>query len=221
MQPNNPQITVPRVADDWAQAEDPFDWAWKAGTTLPPFQRADGSGPATWATTTRLCFNRQALFVRFDCTDPDIWGTYTKRDEPIYDEEVVELFIAPAATAAERRPSRYYELEISPNGVLLDVLIQNPTGNRADLQADFSWDCPGLRWGARRDDAAQQWSAYLALPWAALTTAEALPHHWHANFYRIERPRNGTPEFSCWSPTMTEPADFHKPAYFGMLTLAT
>jgi len=220
MHSNLPEIAVPRVAADWASGKEPFDWQWTAGVSLPPFQRANGSGPATWATTTRLCYNSQALFVRFDCVDPDIWGTYTQRDDPIYDEEVVELFIAPAATAEERRPERYYELEISPNGVLLDVLIQNPTGDRADLQADFGWDWPDLRWGARRDDAGQQWSAFLAVPWVALTATDPLPRYWHANFYRIERPRSGTPEFSCWSPTMTDPADFHKPAYFGMLALA-
>ena len=44
---------------------------------------------------------------------------------------------------------------------------------------------------------------------------------WRGNFYRIERPHDAEPEFSGWSPTMTDPADFHKPAYFGILELET
>ena len=38
------------------------------------------------------------------------------------------------------------------------------------------------------------------------------------NFYRIDRPRDGSKaEFSCWSPTLETPANFHLPARFGLL----
>lgn len=213
-----PQQHVPSVADAWDHAADPWQWQWADGTVLPPLQLADGSGPAQWATKVTLCYNQRALFIRFDCVDRDIWGTYTKRDEPIYDEEVVELFIGPCFDPTVA-PATYYEFEVSPNGVLLDVLAHNPSGERKDMQLDFAWDCPGLQWGAVRNDAANQWSAYMAIPWTAMTTIQPLPTQWYANIYRIERPRGGTPEFSCWSPTMTEPADFHKPTHFGLLTL--
>jgi hypothetical protein len=45
------------------------------------------------------------------------------------------------------------------------------------------------------------------------------PRRWRANFYRIERPRGGRPELSCWSPTFTDPPDFHRPERFGVLEL--
>ena len=136
-----PRLIVPRVAENWDANIDPFTWVWEAAVTLPPLILADGSQPALQQTVTHVCYNGQALFVRFDCADRDIWGTYTQRDEAIYDEEVVEIFLAPG----EATPINYYELEISPNGVLLDVLAYNPTGDRAQLALDFSWDCPGLR----------------------------------------------------------------------------
>jgi hypothetical protein len=177
---------------------------------------ADGSGPAQQQTVTRVCYNRQMLFVRFDCADTDIWGTYTQRDDAIYDEEVVEIFIAPG----DATPVDYYEFEVSPNGVLLEVFAHNPTGDRAQMQLDFTWDCAGLQWVAQRDDAQNQWRVIYALPWASIGAPTDLPTIWRANFYRIDRPRNGEPEFSCWSPTMIDPADFHRPAYFGYLTLA-
>jgi Carbohydrate-binding family 9 len=211
-----PRLLVPRVAESWDAHADPFSWDWEAAVTLSPLILADGSQPALQQTVTRVCYNHQALFVRFDCADRDIWGTYTQRDEAIYDEEVVEIFLAPGETT----PVDYYELEISPNGVLLDVLAHNPTGDRAQLKLDFGWDCPGLRSAARRNDAQNQWQAVLALPWASIGAPGDLPTLWRANFYRIERPRDATPEFSCWSPTMIDPADFHRPAYFGYLALA-
>ena len=76
-----------------------------------------------------------------------------------------------------------------------------------------------MRWAAGRDDAAQHWWAIFVIPWTALGVSGALPRTWRANFYRIERPRQGVTEFSCWSPTLTEPADYHKPARFGVLEL--
>jgi hypothetical protein len=190
-------------------------WIWDEIPALPPFILADGSGPAKQQTVTRVCSDSEALYVRFDCDDPDIWGSYTWRDEPIYVEEVVEIFLGPGRANL----TRYYELEISPNGVLFDASIYNPTSRRADLEINTGWDCPGLRWHAERNDAAHHWWAVLVVPWAAVAPPGDFPLIWRANFYRIERPRGAIPEFSCWSPTMTEPADFHKPAYFGTLML--
>jgi len=211
-----PTLVVPRVDEHWDEAADPFAWAWTAAATLSPFLLADGSGPAAQQTVTRVCYNNRALFVHFACDDNDIWGTYTQRDEAIYDEEVVEVFLAPG----EATPVTYYEFEVSPNGVLLDVLAHNPTEDRTNITIDFAWDCPDLRWAAQRDDANNRWQAVLAMPWASIGAPGDLPKVWRANFYRIERPRQATDEFSCWSPTMIDPADFHRPSYFGYLELA-
>lgn len=210
-----PTLHVPQVTPDWNAGADPFHWDWARAATLPPLLLADGSGPAQQQTVTRVCYNRQMLFVRFDCADTEIWGTYTQRDEAIYDEEVVEVFIAPGTTT----PVDYYEFEVSPNGVLLEVLAHNPTGDRAQMHLDFTWDCAGLQWAAQRDDAHNQWRVIYAFPWASIGAPGQLPTHWRANFYRIDRPRNAEHEFSCWSPTMIDPADFHRPAYFGYLVL--
>ena len=66
----------------------------------------------------------------------------------------------------------------------------------------------------------------MSIPWADLVPAGDLvqadspPGIWRANFYRIERPRDGAPEFSGWSPPLTSPPDFHKPARFGFLELS-
>jgi hypothetical protein len=123
---------------------------------------------------------------------------------------VVEVFLAPGV----EDPVRYVEIEVSPPGVLFDAAIHNPTGLRADLTADLAWDCPGIRWQVGRGTERQDWWAELSIPWEAPP-----PRLWRANFYRVERPRDGAPEFTCWSPTLTSPADFHKPARFGLLEL--
>lgn len=190
--------------------------AWNAFEKITPLILADGSGPALQQTIVRVCYDDDALYIRFDCDDRDIWGTYTRRDDPIYDEEVVEVFIG---TGAED-PVHYFEFQVSPNGVLFDATIYNPDSIRATFKWDASWMCPNIRWQAERDDTKNFWWGAFAIPWASITGDGRVPNICRANFYRIERPRDGSVEYSCWSPTMTNPADFHKPARFGILEFA-
>jgi hypothetical protein len=190
-----------------------FDADWEAVPKLPPFVRSDGSGSAEQQTVARICASAERLYVRFDCEDRDIWATLTNRDDPIYDEEVVEIFIAPG----EDEPCDYFEFEVSPNGVLFDATIHNPDANRFTMTADPAWNCEGIDWAARRFDSEGRWEAILVMPWAGVS--EWHPRCWRANFFRIERPRDGEAEYSCWSPTLVMPADFHKPACFGTLEI--
>lgn len=215
MSPILPRWPVPRRPPSWDPA-DPGSWPWSEIPALPPFQLADGSGPARQQTAARLCWDGEALHARFDCEDRDAWGTYRLRDEPIYEEEAVELFLAPG----EEEPVRYFEFEVSPRGTLFDAVIHNPTSQRAEMTGDPSWDCPGLRWSAGPGTSRQDWWAFLSIPWQGVFPAGDPPRFWRANLYRIERPRGGEAEFSGWSPTLTRPADFHKPARFGILELA-
>ncbi|MFY9822544.1 MAG: carbohydrate-binding family 9-like protein [Thermoanaerobaculia bacterium] len=211
-----PHWPVPRTSRAIPLA-DPLSPAWGAIPSLPPFRLADGSGPAIQQTRVRVVWDDAALHVRFDCEDRDAWGTFERRDDPIYEEEAVEVFLA-AGTAD---PVDYFEFEVSPKGVLWDGRVHNPTSRRTDLVSDSSWDCPGIHWAAGPGEARQDWWGFLSIPWAGIagTAPGGPPRLWRANFYRIERPRDGDPEFSAWSPTFTQPADFHQPARFGVLEL--
>ena len=180
---------------------------------LAPFRLADGSGPARWQTRVEVGWDEANLSFRFECEDEDAWGTFTERDAPLWQEEVVEVFLAPG----EADPTDYFEFEVSPMGVLFDARISNPTSRRIDLVADMAWNCPGIRWRAGRGTEREDWWAELKLPWRSLVPDGAIPSVWRMNAYRIERPRSASPEFSCWSPTLADPPDFHLPARFGVL----
>ena len=207
-----PEHLVPR-ARPAGELSDPASWT--AIPALPPLMRADGSGPARHPTRVRVCQDGTALFARFDCTDSDVWATHTVRDAPLWEEEVVELFLAPGPAD----PRIYAEIEINPLGTVFDALVRNPHGDRRDMEVDTRWDCAELVAGAAIDRQNTGWSAWLAIPWTALAPLGRPASVWRANFYRIERPRDGRAEFSCWSPTETEPPDFHRPARFGRLVL--
>lgn len=210
---NVPEWRVPYTTT--GEISDLLAWDWDAVPVLPPLRLAEDGTPAKQQTLCRMCWDERALYVRFDCDDRDIWSTWTNHDDPIYDEEAVELFISPGAET----PKQYYEFEINPNAVVFDALIDNPTAQRRDLYADLAWDCQGLRVCVERDDPHQRWVAIMAIPWAQIAPDQDLPRVWRANLCRIERPRDSSPEFSCWSPTSTTPADFHRPEVFGKLEL--
>ena len=98
-----PYHRVPRAPEGWGNRQaDPATWNWNDLPALPPFILADGRGPARQQTVTRVCYDALGLYVRFDCDDGAIWGTYTRRDDPIYDEEVVEVFISPGEATPTR-----------------------------------------------------------------------------------------------------------------------
>jgi hypothetical protein len=208
-----PRFTVPRIGPDQ-------ELDWTQLPSLPKMQLADGSGPARQQTKIRLCHDGKFLRVRFDCDDASIWGNFLKRDDPIYEEEAVEVFLAPGAAD----PARYFEFEVSPDGVLWDGIIDNPTLDAAQFRGDAAWNCAGIHWKAQRNDALNQWLVWMALPLRELAGGAEVPTTWRANFYRIDRPfQNSDParaEFSCWSATLTSPASFHQPRRFGILEFA-
>lgn len=106
---------------------------------------------------------------------------------------------------------------MNPLGTLFDAKVDSPGLVRASMRVDTSWDCPGL--SARVTVRPGRWSAALTIPLAPLCEGP-IPATWRANFYRIDRGASVQPdEFSAWSPTLADPADFHVPQRFGILRL--
>jgi hypothetical protein len=167
-------------------------------------------GPDRYETTFRALWDDHGLHLRWDATDPDPWHTMTKRDEHIWEEEVVEIFIDLNGSGHD-----YYELEINPANVVCDLRMVSPWPNQ---KGDIDWDLEGLdtRVHPRSDEAGVTtgWTATAFLPWKglrALPSAEgvAVPPRpgdtWRFNVFRIKRP--GGPRepakdavFAAWSP---------------------
>jgi Carbohydrate-binding family 9 len=165
------------------------------------------------ATSVRVGLRGRALCVRFDGRDAGVVATYARRDEPLWEEDVFEIFLAP-----RERPTVYFEFEVNPLGALFDARIESPELSRATMRTETDWSCPGFEARVtRRDD---RWSASVHVPLDPLLDGPSPPPVWRANFYRIDRVTNGAAdEFSAWSPTLADPADFHVPERFGLLRL--
>lgn len=178
--------------------------AWQRVTPVALRETATGAAPKQ-ATDLRVAVSGADLRVLFDCQDDDVWATKTVHDEPLYNEEVVEVFLDPVGDL-----ECYFEIELNPLNTVLDlVLRKSPSG----LKKETAWHCEGLRTAVQRT--ARGWTAELAIPFESLMPGSAQMPSWRANFTRIDRPRGVPRELSAWSPTGL--ALFHVPERFGFL----
>jgi hypothetical protein len=67
-------------------------------------------------TTAKLLWDKDYLYVAFECEDDDIWSFSDKNDDPLYSGDVVELFVKPS-----RNSLQYYEFVVAPNGAIYDA----------------------------------------------------------------------------------------------------
>lgn len=140
----------------------------------------------------------------FHAADDEVIATMHDHDEPLWQEDVVEAFFAPGDGTT------YFELEVSPLGTTYDARIESPDGVRETMRADLAWTCQGLFAAVRRQGTVIDY--VLRLPFAAIGGRPA-----GANFFRVDRSATHGDEYSAWSPTMKDPADFHLAAAFGKL----
>ena len=185
--------------------EDP--WAVPPGCQPVPMVRAIDGGTPRLATEIITYFDDEYLTIVFRAEDDEIVATTYDHDAPLWQEDVVEAFLAPAGGTT------YYELEVNPLGTTFDARIESPDGVRATMRADVSWTCDGLFTAVRRVGSSVD--TVLRVPFAAVGGRPA-----RANFFRVDRSRAHGDEYSAWRPTVKTPADFHVVAAFGELVFA-
>jgi len=198
-----PAIICPHTEAWDGSSLDGLAGCWSAASRVFLADNVSGR-PPVWGTEVRVGWHGEELLVLFICQDPDPSATMTKRDDPLWEEDVVEIFIDPFGDL-----DCYFEFEVNPLNTVLDVFIRRLPGG---LRKDFRWDCAGLRTATGL--LAYGWVAGLAIPFASF--GECNLSQWRINFCRIERPKGRPRELSAWSPSFA--GTFHLPERFGLLT---
>jgi Carbohydrate family 9 binding domain-like len=186
-------------------------------------------GPERYRTRFQACWDDGALHIRFDAVDNAPWFTMRNRDDHLWEEEVVEIFIDTDGSGVN-----YAELEINPANVVCDLRVERPAPAVKSLT---EWDWAGLQSLVRPfqdpHGAREGWTALARLPWDGLkslseATAARVPPKagdvWRFNVFRIKRP--GGPSrpqdgaiFAAWS--VPEGPSFHVPSAFRPLRFGT
>jgi len=188
--------------------------------------------PPELYTEARLLWDDENLYVAFDVSDPDICATKTERDDCIFDEDVVELFVSMRGIPEVKE--HFAEFEISPTGVMMDLY------NVAPYKSIINWDAKGWRCVTRVDGKPNDptvpdrgYTVEMAIPFINFYAQPFLPNRakelgndefapkpgeqWRMNLFRIDYCSDQEAVTYCsWSPTIER--KFHVPDRFGIVS---
>jgi len=122
------------------------DPAWATAATftgMHPFNETTkvDSPKTVW----KVMWDEKHLYFGFECADADILAPRMKRDDHVYFHDCVEMFILP-----EWRSKAYWEIVISPSGMLFDGLHSKMDQEFGCVSRPFE-DVKGLRFQCRVD----------------------------------------------------------------------
>jgi hypothetical protein len=186
--PEKRKVAVPRLPAGVAaptidgKLDDP---AWKSAGAADAFRVAGAPAPAKRQTTVRLACDAKALYLAFECEEPQparLRKACAARDgAAIFSDDTVEFFFA----TGERVANNFWHVAINPANTVWDGMV-------ADAQYHLD-----LRSAAAAGE--KSWCVEVAIPWESLHL-EGPPQGgaWKGNFGRVSKAAE-PPETSTWS----------------------
>jgi hypothetical protein len=188
------------------------DRSWAEASIIRDFAINLNGSPAKAETAAQVLYDDHFIYFALRCVDDNIFATLRRRDDHLWEEEVVEVFLQ-----ADPHQASYIELEVNPLGTMLDIYLLDV---RKPLHYE-SWNSEKLKWAVRVDGTVdgqpgdRGWTSEIAIPLEDIVTAPHIPprtgDRWRVNVYRVER--LPIPLELAWSPTLRN--DFHVPRRFG------
>jgi len=200
--------------------------SWKRAQWTKYFVDIEGNDvrpEPRFATRAVMVWDDEHFYVAAEFEEPDVWGTLTKRDSRIYDDNDFEVFVKPSEEA-----DCYFEFEMNALNTMWDLLLDKPyyLGGRADS----SWDCFDLKHATQVDgtlnwpaDVDKGWTLEIAIPWASLgrggVTGPPEPgDQWRVNFSRVEYERSLVGKYcDNWTWSCQSEINMHIPAFWGFV----
>jgi len=195
---------------------DEASWTGAASTAM--FRQPDArSLSASYATSAKLLWDDDNLYVAFTTRDDQIANTHADRDSELWEGDVVEIFLDPSGEG-----KGYFELQFAPNGAKFDAKFEGHRDPEWKDAARWNIDAKSavqVEGSVNADDAKadRSWTVEVAIPWKGLGLAGApkAPATWTANFYRIDSKGTHNVEFmGAWAPVG---GDFHDLSKAGKL----
>jgi hypothetical protein len=172
------------------------------------------------ATRVYFAYDDSFLYVAGDLPDRDLWTTYTQHDDPLYKQEVFEVFVA-----AENDGTDYLEYQVSARNVTFDARFERHRRGDTGWNGSFETAVDVRGTIGDRSDRDQGWSVEIAIPWQEIcenTRVECPPQagqRLRVNAFRLEHPRKAPAFGLALSPTRRP--DFHAWGNAAVLVLAS
>lgn len=156
--------------------------AWQQAASTGPFAgptNADADCLAArpeYRTEAKVLWDADNLYFGFVCRSPSPpWATFQKHDEPLYNQDVCEVFLAMLGDCRQ-----YAEFQSSPRGVTLDayhVYLRYPADESHHL-LDMGWNQKGFKSAGAplvEDGKEAGWTVEMKIPVADLLAYRDLP----------------------------------------------
>jgi hypothetical protein len=200
---------------------------WNAAALTDRFVLYADGAPTRLRTQAKFLWDDHFLYIGFICEDPDVWATMTKRDDHLWNGEVVEILCDPDGDSLN-----YFEVQVNPLGTVLDLFLAKPY--YAGGIADLSWNLDSLKSGVWVDgtlndstDVDSQWTCEVALPFkeiAFMAPSLSFPPRsgdaWRILVTRYDYERVGLKRVEVSSWNQTDSRGFHVPSKFGRIVFA-
>lgn len=187
------------------------DAAWASAPWTPAFVDAQGSPAVGKDTRAKLVWDDQNLYALIEVQDGDVSSQFDKHDDPLWKEDVVELFID-----ADKNRRGYVELQVNPRNAHFDSFFSGGNRQGADPSFDAKMTSAVVVDGTVNDDKDDKsWTVEVAIPLVAvkgkdeknpLVLPPAVGASWKLNFVRVEKQGKGIAA-SSWAPITYQ--DFH------------
>ena len=188
--------------------------AWQSVPASPAFTAAEGSPAMKGETRARLLWDDDNLYAFVSAKDTDVFNQYAKQDEPMWREDVIELFID-----ADRNRRGYVELQVNPNNAHFDAWFRTDRSGGTDTAWNAGMTSAVVVHGTRdeRGDTDQGWEVEIAIPLAAVKGRDAAMKvavpptpgdSWRLNLVRIDT-NQGTKGLAAASWNQITYRDFH------------
>jgi hypothetical protein len=177
-------------------------YGWDQSGTFPTVSGAITASP-------------QGLEISFDVREEELRVTHAHHNEMVCEDSCVEFFCRPYPD-----DPRYINIEVNPLGTVLLGIGAGRKPERA-LATKEQIATLGVRTTIDRSSAGPHWTVNYTVTYdliAGLYGREPMGRTIYANFYKCG---DGlpVPHWGSWLPVGTKAPDFHRPEFFGELSL--
>jgi len=190
---------------------------WGKAPSTGPFVDTLNGGPVPWKTEAKFAWDEKNLYVAFMCMDEDVWSSLKKRDDKLWTQEAVEVFVDANGDGKD-----YIELQVNPHGAIFDSFLPAYRKNQNDWNSKLTTAVKVEGTVDKRDDKDKGWNVEIAIPWADVRGRAKEPElppkagaMMRANLFRMDQPKGKPQRAAAWSPPMV--GDFHVLDKFGEL----
>jgi len=201
---------------------------WTAADTTEHFAvLGQNNIPVKTHTWSKMVWDEEYLYIAFFCQDKNVYASYIDRDTPLYEEDVVEVFIDPDGDR-----ENYIEVEVNPLNAIFDLWMTKPWAEGG--KGNLNWDMVNMSTVSRvrgtlcnSSDKDTSWVCEMRLPFAEMAFCANSMNFppkdgdtWRINLYRMDSKKRKDPnkEHSGWNQTY---AKGHVPERFGRIIFSS